>query len=116
MEGRDKVFPKHPRIENPKLMKQLKIEVGCCEKCGNPYNLESAHIIAKGMGGGKGPDIRENAVVFCGPAALGAGCHGADHRGEISQEEKFEIAGRREGKSSEECRVITRRAMGYQVE
>lgn len=44
-----------------KVKEETAASAGCC-------------IEAKGMGGGKGSDIRENGVVFCGPTALGLGC------------------------------------------
>lgn len=84
------MFPKHETIRDPQLIKQMKKEIDCCEICGSPFNLEAAHIEAKGMGG---PDMRENIVIACGPAALGAGCH---HRGRISKEVFWRTAARRE--------------------
>lgn len=110
------MIPKNKRVKNPKLLKELKEEMGCCEYCGSPFNLEAAHIIAKGMGGAKGPDIRENIAVLCGPARFGAGCHGAEHRGKISKDQLIEIVARREGIMPEECRRRVRRAMGYNVD
>lgn len=112
------MFPKHTRINNPRLLQQMKIEIGCCEYYGPDFIfecIEAAHIIAKGMGGGKGPDMRENIVILSGPAALGRGAHGAHHRGEISQDELWRIAAKREGITVEECRLRVRRAMGYDV-
>ncbi|SMC63574.1 hypothetical protein [Sporomusa malonica] len=106
------MIPKNVRVKNPKLLKQLKKEVGCCEKCGSHFNLESAHLISKGA---NGPDIRENVAILCGPARYGAGCHGAEHRGKISKYELFEIVAKREGITPEECRTRVRRAMGYEV-
>jgi hypothetical protein len=97
---------------NPKLIREFRKEIDCCERCGSQYCLEVAHITSKGAGG---PDIRENILKLCGPASMGMGCHGADHRGEIPKEELYGIAGRREGLTAEECRRRTRRAMGYDV-
>lgn len=97
---------------NPKLIKEFREEIGYCERCGSQFCLEVAHITSKGAGG---PDIRENIVKLCGPAKMSMGCHGADHRGEIPPEELYAIAGRREGLTAEECRVRTRRAMGYAI-
>jgi len=97
---------------NPKLIREFRKEHDCCEKCGSHVFLEVAHITSKGAGG---PDIKENIVMLCGPACVGAGCHGSDHRGEIAKEELYEIAGSRTGLTAEQCRVATRRAMGYNV-
>ncbi len=111
-------YPKHKTIKDLKLRKKIKEDAnGHCEFCGVFSRcLETAHVIAKGMGGCNGPDIRENLLALCGPAAMGAGCHGAEHRGRISEAELFEIVARREKKTAEECRVIVRQAMGYDVE
>ena len=49
------------------------------------------------------------------PAALQKGCHGKNHLGLLTQEEMFEVAGRRLGISGEECRRRVRRRMGYDV-
>ena len=106
------MIPKNKRVKDSKLAKHMKEEVGCCECCGSYYFLEWAHIISRGA---NGPDIRENGCVLCGPARYGAGCHGANHKGKISQEQLFEIAARREGITPEECRARVRRAMGYNV-
>lgn len=112
-------FPKHKTKKDPKLIKQMKEEIDCCELCGSfsfdGFTLEAAHIEAKGMGGAKGPDIRENIVIACGPAALGAGCHGAQHKGLISKEKLWRAAARREKITVKECKLRVRRAMGYNV-
>ncbi|MPM67514.1 hypothetical protein SDC9_114437 [bioreactor metagenome] len=108
-------FPKHKTKRDPKLIIKLKAEMDCCEICGSPFNLEAAHIIAKGFGGGKGPDMRENITVICGPASMGKGCHGAQHRGELSVEALWQAAARRERITVEECKLRVRRAMGYNV-
>lgn len=108
----DCTITKHPRVKNPKQLRQLRKETDCCERCGSHFNLEVAHVISRGAGG---PDIRENCLVLCGPAALGAGCHGADHRGEISNIELFELISRRDGLTAEYCLIETRKAMGYNV-
>lgn len=97
---------------NQKLIRQFRKEHDCCERCDSHSFLEVAHITGKRAGG---PDIRENILMLCGPASMGMGCHGADHRGEIEKEELYAIAGRREGLTAEQCRVNTRRAMGYNV-
>lgn len=97
---------------NPNLIRQFRKEHDCCEKCGSHSFLEVAHITGKGAGG---PDIKENILMLCGPACMSKGCHGADHRGEIPKEELYKIAGKREGLTGEECRIATRRAMGYGV-
>jgi hypothetical protein len=88
----------------------MKSKIGHCERCLSKQYLEWAHIKSKGSGG---PDIPQNGVVLCGPAAMGMGCHGAEHRGEIDKEELWQIAARREKISVEECKAIVRRAMGY---
>lgn len=103
------MIQKHPRIKNPKLLTKIKKEVGCCEYCGSHFLLETAHIIAKGMGGGKGPDIRENIVILC------SNCHREHHEAKISDKTLFQLAGRRERMTGEECRIITRQSMGYDV-
>lgn len=112
------MFPKHKTIRDPKLRKQIKIEVGHCEVCGGfSYGatiIEAAHIIAKGMGGCNGPDIRENFVVACGPAPF-YGCHGKSHDGLIPADKFWQVAAEREGISVDECQRRVRRAMGYDV-
>jgi hypothetical protein len=97
---------------NPKLIREFRKESDCCERCNSRFSLEVAHITSKGAGG---PDIRENLLKLCGPASMGMGCHGAAHKGKISQEELYELVGRREGITAAECRIRTRRAMGYAV-
>lgn len=109
------MFPKHETKRDPKLIKQMKQEIDCCEICGSPFNLEAAHIEAKGMGGANGPDMRENIVIACGPASMGAGCHGAQHRGKISKEVFWRAVARREHITVKECKLRVRRAMGYDV-
>lgn len=112
------MLPKHRTIKEPKLRKKIKDDAGgICEHCFrySPY-IETAHVIARGMGGCNGPDIEENMLALCGPAAMGKGCHGAEHRGEISERQLFEDVGRRLRKSGGECRQITRKAMGYAVQ
>ncbi|MDT8901848.1 hypothetical protein [Anaeroselena agilis] len=112
------MFAKHPRVKNPKLLTQMKKEIGHCEYYGPDFNfecLEAAHIEAKGMGGGKGPDIRENIVILSGPASFGKGAHGAHHRREITNDELYVIAARREGISVEECKAKVKAAMGKTV-
>ncbi len=111
-------IPKNKRISNPKLLRDMKKEIGYCEYYGPDYNficLEAAHIVAKGMGGGKGPDIRENIVIVSGPASLGLGAHGLQHSGKIGIEEFWKIAAKREGITVDECKRRVRRAMGYAV-
>lgn len=96
----------------------MKAEIGHCEYYGPDFIfecLEPAHIEAKGMGAGLGPDIRENIVILSGPAAWGKGAHGANHRGEITKDELYAIAARREGITVEECKWRVKRAMGLNV-
>ena len=57
-------------------------------------------------------NMRENCVRLCGPAAWSKGCHGADHRGEVSEEELFVLAAKREGITVVECRRRVSVAMG----
>lgn len=106
-------IPKNKRYVDKTLPKRMKKELGRCEGCGSRMYLEWAHIISKGAGG---PDMRENGCLFCGPACLGMGCHGADHRGEIGKERMWRIAAKREGISVAECKRRVRRAMGYAVD
>jgi hypothetical protein len=109
----DIAFPKSPRAKDSKLVKQMKDEIDYCEKCGSPFYLEAAHIIEKGMGSARGPDMRENIVIICGPARFQQGCHGAHHRGRIEDDELFKLAARREKISLEECKRRVKVAMGY---
>lgn len=53
------------------------------------YCLEVTHVKGKGC---SGPDIKENCLKLCGPASMGMGCHGADHKGDITDDELFAIA------------------------
>jgi hypothetical protein len=103
------MFPKHRRVKSQKTINQLKKQIDCCERCGSRLFLEAAHIIGKGR---LGPDMRENIVVLCGPAAWSKGCHGADHRGEISEDELFALAAKREGVTVEECWRRVKEVMG----
>jgi hypothetical protein len=103
------MFPKHRRVKSQKTINQLKKQIDCCERCGSRLFLEAAHIIGKGR---LGPDMRENIVILCGPAAWGKGCHGADHQGKIQEDELFAIAAKREGITLSECRLRVRVAMG----
>jgi len=87
-----------------------------CEKCNRwPdgfFNLEVAHVKGKGA---RGPDIKENCIKLCGPAAFSMGCHGADHRGEISDDELFEIIAKREGKPVEVIKEIVHKAWRFGI-
>lgn len=105
------MFPKH-KPRDPAFMKRFRKEHDCCEKCGKKHYLEIAHIISKGAGG---PDMEENVVMLDGPASLQQGCHGANHIGDISQEDLFEIAASRIGITPEECRLRVLRRMGRNV-
>ncbi|MEN6568041.1 MAG: hypothetical protein ABFC57_17290 [Veillonellales bacterium] len=94
-------------------MKKVKA-IDQCERCGRRsngyFNLETAHVISRGAGG---PDIKENCLKLCGPAAMSMGCHGADHRGEISNNELFGIIAAREGKTLDEIKDIVHKAWRY---
>ena len=108
------MFPK-ANARDKKLVRQFSKEHDCCENCGalgDYASLEVAHVIDKGAGG---PDIRENLIKLCGPAALQMGCHGKVHMGKISEEDLFEIVAKREGLTAKECRRRVRRKMGYNV-
>ena len=50
---------------------------------------------------------------MCGPASMGMGCHGLEHKGKIDKEELWKLAARREGIGVEECKAIVREDMGY---
>lgn len=107
-------FPKS-NLRDPAVIRQLKKEIDCCERCGVPKEyavLEAAHIVGRSTG----PDMRENIVILCGPASVQQGCHGGNHTGQISKEELFGLAARREGITPDECRKRVRRRMGYDVE
>lgn len=101
------------RVVDPAGMKKVKM-IDRCERCNRPADgycvLEVAHVISKGAGG---PDIKENCLKLCGPACMGAGCHGLDHKGEISNDELFGIIAVREGKPVEEIRDITHKAWRF---
>lgn len=92
------MLEKKKRVVDPKGMKKVKA-IDHCEKCGRMsngfYNLEVAHVKGKGC---SSPDIKENCLKLCGPASMSRGCHGADHRGEITDNELFEIIAKREDK------------------
>lgn len=105
------MFPK-AKLRDKKAIEKLKKEHKFCEMCGHTKSLEVAHIISKGAGG---PDMLENMVVLCGPAACQQGCHGLNHAGKLSSEQMFYIAARREKITTEECRKRVRRRMGYNV-
>ncbi|GEM_PF-794017 len=109
------MFPKHKTKKDRKLLDNIKKEVGHCEECEGRCCLEAAHIEAKGMGGCNGPDIPENIVVLCGPARFHQGCHGKSHKGKISKDRLYELAAKRLDITVEECKLIVRRAMGYNV-
>ena len=106
-------IPKHKRVSDPKGMKRVKA-IDFCERCGRVsngfYNLEVAHVISRGAGG---PDIKENCIKLCGPAAMSAGCHGLNHKGRVGQNELFEIIANREGKAVEEIKKIVHRAWRF---
>jgi hypothetical protein len=108
------VFPKPPKARNKKVIEEIRNEGDDCEYCGGQCGLiiEVCHIVRKGPGG---PDIRENLLRMGGPAGMGIGCHGADHRGEIQQEELLAIVAEREGITPDECYRRIRLAMGYAV-
>jgi len=101
--------PKPKRIVDKQGMKKVK-GIDHCERCGSIYCLEVAHVHGKGCGGS---DIKENCLKLCGPAAMSAGCHGAHHRGEITNDELFGIIARREGKPVEVIKEIAHRAWRF---
>ena len=100
------MIAKHKRIVNKKLLNEMKA-IDYCERCGNTRYIENAHIISRGAGG---PDIRENIARLCGPASCGMGCHGSQHKGNISKDELFLIVARREGKTLEAIKEIVNKA------
>lgn len=106
-------MPKHKRIIDKPGMKKVKA-IDYCERCGRRSNgfisLEVAHVISRGVGG---PDIKENCLKLCGPAAMSAGCHGADHRGKITNDELFSIIAAREGKTIAEIKKIVYNAWRF---
>ena len=108
-----KPIPKNKRVVDKAGMKKVKT-IDHCEKCGRWtdgfFNLEVAHVIGKGAGG---PDIKENCIKLCGPASMQAGCHGANHAGEISKDELFAKIAEREGKPVEEIKEIAHRAWRF---
>lgn len=81
------MFPKSPRIKNPKIAKQLKTEIGYCELCGSQSFLEAHHCKSRGAGGG---DTRENLIVLCYL------CHRQAHNGKIAREVLSNIVHKRE--------------------
>lgn len=81
------MFPKSPRIKNPKIAKQLKTEIGYCELCGSQSCLEAHHCKSRGAGGG---DTRENLIVLCYL------CHREAHNGKIEREIISNIVQKRE--------------------
>jgi len=101
------------RIVDKTGMKKVKA-IDHCERCGREangfFNLEVAHVIGKGAGG---PDIKENCLKLCGPACMSAGCHGADHRGKIGNDELFGLIAEREGKTLDEIKDIVHRAWRF---
>ncbi len=107
------MLEKKKRIVDPKGMKKVKA-IDYCEKCGMESNgfycLEVAHVKSKGC---SGPDIKENCLKLCGPASMGMGCHGADHRGEITDDELFTIIARRENKTLEVIKEIVHKAWRF---
>jgi hypothetical protein len=103
------MIPKHKPIINNKLIEDMREEIPSCEICGGfsfgAFTLEMCHVIAKGMGGGRRLDIRENLFKACGPAALWLGCHGQPHKGKISKEKIWVAIAKRENITVEECKA-----------
>lgn len=101
------------RVIDKKGMQKVKA-IDHCEKCDRRpngfYNLEVAHVIGKGA---RGPDVKENCLKLCGPAAMGMGCHGDDHWGKISNDELFELIAKRENKPVEVIKDIVRKAWRF---
>jgi hypothetical protein len=83
------MLEKKKRVVDSKGMKEVKV-IDYSERCGRESNdfycLEVAYVKGKGC---KGPDIRENCLKLCGPVSMGMGCHGADHRGGLTDDELF---------------------------
>lgn len=104
-------IPKCKRVVDKKGMAKVKA-IESCENCGSKNCLEVAHIVSKGA---RGPDIKENAVKLCGPAAFGAGCHGANHKGNITKEQLFAIVAKREGQTIEEVKEIVHKAWRFGI-
>lgn len=107
------MLPKKKRVKDNAGMKKVKA-IDHCERCGRVangfYSLEVAHVIGKGAWG---PDIKENALKLCGPAAMGLGCHGDDHKGLIEDDELFSIVAKREGKTLDEVKEIVHNAWRF---
>jgi|ERR1700722_1115634 len=89
---------------NEKLLATFRGE-GVCEACGRFVSArEAAHILGKGMGGGRRIDHPLNLVSLCAPFSGGNDCHGRHHLGQSpTAEELWEIAGKREGVTGEQA-------------
>lgn len=105
------MIEKHKRIVDNNLLKKMK-EIDHCELCGSHTCVENAHIVSKGA---YGPDIKENIVRLCGPARYGMGCHGNEHKGNISKDELFAVVAKREGKTTEEIKDIVNKAWRFGI-
>lgn len=109
------MFQKVKRVIDKEGMKKVKA-IDHCEKCDrwpdSFLNLEVAHVISKGS---RGPDIKENCLKLCGPACMGAGCHGLHHKGKISNDELFKIIATRENQTTDEIKEITYKAWRFSV-
>jgi hypothetical protein len=93
------------RIIDEKLLATFR-GVGRCEACRKLVSMrECAHILGKGMGGGRRIDNRLNLVSLCGIFTGGNDCHYRHHLGRSpTADELWEIVGKREGVSGEAAR------------
>lgn len=71
------MFPKQPRVVNPKVVKAVKARDVYCLVCGKPPMAEPHHVIPRSL---MGPDAPENLVMLCYEH------HRAAHDGGVSRE------------------------------
>lgn len=79
-----------PRVIDPKARAAIRA-LGFCEVCGrSDLPLHCAHLLARGMGGGKCVDDPINLVCLCWE------CHGLNHAGKLSFDKLAGIVVKRE--------------------
>jgi len=103
-------YPKQSTIRDEKFLRNKRKNKKPCQKCGQTFNIEVAHIFSRGA---SGPDTEENTLYLCGPASMQQGCHGGAHTGRVTQEDLLEIKAKQLGLTIEELYRKIRIQMGY---
>ncbi len=91
------------KIEDDDLLKRFALP-GKCENCGKfCKRREGAHLVAKGMGGGRRVDVPFNLLSFGSSLLMLCPCHTASHQeGNPSYAKMLDMIAKREGEDSDD--------------